>query len=126
MAFISKQWLVGSPERRRNHGPIEANLRIESSDDAWCRRKGVVATFSVVRSDGDYMELLFEQPDTNVLFVSLAEAASDRARLKQAIETLRTVDDRALLCAFSKILSLRSLDAAAHEAKAEASATESV
>jgi hypothetical protein len=80
MAFISNQWLDGSPLRSRRHLPVRVHLRVHYESDNWSKSKDVVASIEAVRSGGDSQWLYLTSRNVRSLAVELAKLAGLQTR----------------------------------------------
>lgn len=119
MGYITNQWLVGSPERNRDHSLVHVTINCNFADDEWFRSHNVVARIDAVRSTGEYHELYLQETDLGgVVLPQMARRVDIASRRQIAHDFLVELDDAGLLETLSRVLERRMANRASQSTPA--------
>ena len=110
MAFVSNQWLKRSPDRIRDHAPIDTVLRWEDVDERWSKENKV--SFRLVKAEGGvYQAVFLTSADLDFLLPELVRVASPKAKHRLLLDLLSPVPDEGLFASLATHFSERALHA---------------
>lgn len=107
MGFITNQWLKGNPDRNRGHYPVQVSMNVQTSEDEWSLERQVSCEIRVKKDDGEYQVLYFTTGELAEILPALTRSADSTVLKALAAETLRRLDDAAILAALKWALSKR-------------------
>lgn len=114
MAFISNQWLKSSPDRIRDHEPVETVLRWEDVDERWSKENKVKTSFRLAKAEGGvYQAVFFTAADLEFLLPELVRVASAKTKQRLLLDLLSAVSDKGLFSSLAAFFSDRALRAKA-------------
>lgn len=109
MAYITRNWLEGEPERARGHFPVKVALELSQArdDDPWSSGRNICFYVRATQDDGNYQLLYLNTSDVNRLIKAIAPVVTHGRLTEVAITALRNLGDAELLNVFAELLATR-------------------
>ena len=104
MAFISNQWLRGSPRRKRTHDPVRVHLSLSHVDDEWDREHDIALEIVAASGSGDYMLALVDSKEVEELTLRLIK---EKGVAVHALNALASLSDPELIEFFGQVIAAR-------------------
>lgn len=92
MGFLSNQWLLANPVRRRKHRPIEVSINAQIPQENWSPESNIVIEINAYRPNGTFQALELTQAEADEILGYVANAASPSARRRVVFKTLSELE----------------------------------
>ena len=106
MAYMTRSWLRGAPQRHRFHLPTRVWVKSLLSD--WPERPHIYAQIEATNKEGDYQIIYFDKTDLNKVLPLLIEGADLHIRKDIALEIFQNLNDKDVAEFLAKAMKYRA------------------
>lgn len=106
MAFIPDNMLKRFPDRKRDHGMTEAELKLAYPSGHWSKTRSIVVELRA-RAPEHYVTVDFQQEDLDGVVPELFRNVSDDVRETEMVQALTKMTDKTFLSLLGKVFAAR-------------------
>ena len=117
MGFITNQWLMGNPVRKRSFNPVQGLIQAYKPEGTRWEDRGVVLGIELQHKGGDRQVMYFTQAEIDKMFPKISGTVTQSVRLNMALTAIGDVSDSELLSFLAKLLAKRAAIVEAKVAK---------